>query len=69
MYSVSCGMPSAYYVKSGQHKFEVNTQQNNLATRLLLRPVVHQHRIQFHCEPPQSSQLHWAQQQANPEPV
>jgi len=67
IYRVSCGMP--YYGKNAQHKFEVQTEQSNQATRLLLRPVTHKHSVQFHCEPPATSQLHWAQKLSSPDPA
>lgn len=68
-YEVACNMPGAYYGKQTQHKFRVDTKQSNQATRLLLRPVVHTHSIQFHCEPPSAAQLHWAQKLSNPDPA
>jgi hypothetical protein len=54
-------MPSSYYGKSKSHRFEVNTTQQNVATRQLMRPVEHTHVIQFHCEPPKTSKLNFSQ--------
>lgn len=60
-YAFTCESPSNKGMLGKPHRFRVNMRQQNMQSRYLLRPALHELNVDVHCEPPHADKLYWAQ--------